>query len=749
MILVTNHPFSSDAFTKGQFELRLNGAALPASDECFVASCDLNEGASRPTRAVVRLFCSAPLDERRLLDQVVTLQAKHGALRRTWALVVEQIEYAGFRDQSHHYVLFLTHALALLGRRFDTRAFQKRTLRVIVEEVLDMTGISASQIVWKLNDDPERKYLVQYCESDLAFLQRILGEEGVSYYTRHVNGKPCVLFCDESGDVDSPDLGDLQLIDGAHGEGVTDFDFESSVESDLFTTGDYDYQQANTDLTQAVAISEASSAEWYEYPGGYLDAGRGATLAKRRAEARVSYRDSATGRSECVRLEPGKRFTLTRIGGGELKWNLVEVSHRWVLRPEPGRARDESSYSNQFRCVPWADFYREVWPTLSRTVEGPLGAVVTTQGEEIQTDAYGEATVRFFWDRLNPPTDVASCWLRVIQLPIGGSLAVARKQWEILSRHLYGDPNRPILVARLDNANHPAPYAYPGAGTAMAWKTLASPGAAKLNEFSMEDSGGGQGFNMTAGTDYTCLINNELSETVGVNEEVCIDVEHDTTVGADQKTSIGTAWTKSVSKDAQMSVTSDRTLKIGSAETVTVSGSLSQSITGKDSEMVGANHMALAGMNVSKTSIGSQSLTVGGAYITAAGLGVSQAVGGMKTEMVGGAKIVAAGGGISESVLGAYSNVVGGVLLQTAGGDYTSTTSSASSVKVGGAVITAGSDQVQLSAKKITIQVGGAAALVGGGGVLALTAGSASFVGMVTIKASGTLKIKGAPNLPG
>lgn len=731
-------------------ELFLDCAALPDRDDYEIISCSLSEAVSRPTRATVELQSPALLDPKALLDKSLSLQASHEVPMRLWDFVIEAVRYAGSRNEYHRYYLELSHPLALLARRFDVRAFQKKTLRKIVEELLAPAGISPPDIAWKVDEDPERDYIVQYRESDLAFFERLLLEEGVNYLTTHIEGKPALLIADAVGDIERPDLGELQLIDGSHGEGVTDFDVESSIESEIFSTSDYNYLTANAEMYNSVSTAESPVAEWYEYPGGYLDPQRGKTLAQRRAEARLSRQDSATGRAENVLFEPGKYFSLTKIGEDSAQWLLVEVSHRWVLRSDGTQATDDGSYSNAFRSVPFVDYYRQVAERLPRTVEGPVGAVVTTQGgEEIYTEQFGEAKARFFWDRLNPLTDEASCWVRVIQIPIGGSLAVARRDWEILLRHLHGDPNRPILVSRMDNAGHPAPYAYPAAGTGLAWKTLASPGAAKINEFSMEDAAGKQGFNMTAGTDYSCEVNNNKTEKVTVNEEAKTDVDHTSTVTADQKTTIGATWTKTVSADAGVTVNADRTLSVGAAETVTVSGNLSEKVIGSDTETVGATYMALAGMNVSRTSKGSQSLTVGGALITAAGLSVSVAVGGSKQETIGGAKILAAGGTITESVVGGFSMIVGGVIVNAAGGNCIASSTAASTVKIGGVGLISGGKQVQVSAKKITIEVGAAAALLGGGGIMALTAGSASFVGMVTIKASGKLKIKGAPNLPG
>ena len=56
--------------------------------------------------------------------------------------------------------------------------------------------------------------------------------------------------------------------------------------------------------------------------------------------------------------------------------------------------------------------------------------------------------------------------------------------------------------------------------------------------------------------------------------------------------------------------------------------------------------------------------------------------------------------------------------------------------------------QVTIRGSKVGIRVLGVANLLGGGGILNLTAGSAAFVGLVTLDAS-SITISGNPNLVG
>ncbi|HMA95937.1 MAG TPA: phage late control D family protein, partial [Polyangiaceae bacterium] len=165
----------------GLIKLRLECAALPSPREYQIVACKLFEGISRPTRASVTISSETRFDELTLLDAAATFRAQHDHSERQWSFLVDAARYTGFRDERHQYVVELTHPVAILGRRHNTRAFQKRPLRKIVEELLAGCNIAADQLIWKMGEDPTREYIVQYRESDLALLQRLLFEDGANY----------------------------------------------------------------------------------------------------------------------------------------------------------------------------------------------------------------------------------------------------------------------------------------------------------------------------------------------------------------------------------------------------------------------------------------------------------------------------------------------------------------------------------------------------------------------------------------
>ena len=98
-------------------------------------------------------------------------------------------------------------------------------------------------------------------------------------------------------------------------------------------------------------------------------------------------------------------------------------------------------------------------------VEGPQTAIVVGEdGEEISTDKYGRVKVQFHWDREGKNDENSSCWVRVAQVWAGqgwGAMHIPRIGQEVIVEFLEGDPDRPIIIGRVYNADNMPPYALP------------------------------------------------------------------------------------------------------------------------------------------------------------------------------------------------------------------------------------------------------------------------------------------------
>jgi type VI secretion system secreted protein VgrG len=105
---------------------------------------------------------------------------EHRAIRGILAAVARS---GARRDGAEELHLTLVPRLWLLGKQVGSRVFQDRTVRDVVDAVLDQHRVDRE---WRLSArTAPRAYVVQHQESDLAFVTRLLAEEGLFYFFEH------------------------------------------------------------------------------------------------------------------------------------------------------------------------------------------------------------------------------------------------------------------------------------------------------------------------------------------------------------------------------------------------------------------------------------------------------------------------------------------------------------------------------------------------------------------------------------
>lgn len=735
--------------------LSLSGASLPGS--ALATDAEVVEAISAPTRATVHLLCEEEIDADATVGRPALLEVSvDGSPARHFQLVVTAVAYAGthLRTRRHRYSVELAHELHLLSLRSDVRMFQEKNAKDIAAEVLEQGGVAPDHVAFSIARTPStRVYCVQYRETDLDFLSRILEHEGIFYVIRDDAGSTLVTFADAQSAFDPVEGETAYRLadDHARGAGIHEFWLESRAVPEKVTAGDYNFETPTVDLTMHEEVGDPPRGDFFEYAAGFATQDEGATLARLRMEEQRVFAAVGTGQSDRMAMRAGSWFELTEASREELstRYLLHTVTHLFVTHAEAGEQLEESSYLNRFTCVLFDRPFRPPRRAPRPRVPGLHEAVVTGPGGEIHTDRFGRMKGKFFWDRAGAEDDTSSCWIRVTQLPIGGSMTLARMTWEMAIAYVHGDPDRPVAVARLYNAEKTSPYAYPDAGTRMALQTPSSPASGKSNEIRMEDGAGGMELFINSAKDFDAKTLNDKSETVSVDDTLKVGLDAEITVGASQKVTVGGNETTRVKTDLGLGIAVDRAKEVGGSETVTVGGDIAASVKGSDAESTGGSHTTLAGMGVNKTSTGSYALSVGGSMLSAAGLGVSVAVAGAKSETIGGAYLVASGKVVTETVAGAMARTVGGVLVQNAAGSRLGTTTGASAITVGGLVNASAAGKLTMKASSVSIRVAGTANLLGGGGIINLTPGSAAFVGLVALDASGSIKLSGNPNLVG
>src|SRR5262249_17398277 len=145
---------------------------------------------------------------------------------------------------------------------------------------------------------------------------------------------------------------------------------------------------------------------------------------------------------------------------------------------------------NRFTCIPLALPFRPPLVAEKPVVEGPQTAVVVgTPGEIIFCDKYGRIKVQFHWDRHGKKNADSSCWIRVSNNWGGagwGGMFLPHVGQEVIVDFEEGDPDRPIVIGRVYNAECMPPMELPKHKTKSAIRDHGG------NEIIMEGHGGVQ-----------------------------------------------------------------------------------------------------------------------------------------------------------------------------------------------------------------------------------------------------------------
>ena len=680
----------------------------------------------------------------------VSLARADGSATRTWAGFALQAERLADADGRPATRLVVAPRLMRLAKRADCRTFQDLSVPDIVKKVLAGGGVPEIDQAWALSGSyAPRVYVVQYRETDLDFVLRLLSEEGIALAVRFDGAKDTVAFCDDPkgfGDV----AGATELA-FAHTYGFATSDAHvlfvkqaHEVRSDKVFVRDYDFERPKLKLEAAVEGADpgAKSLEVYAWPGRFTEEAVGKRYAEVLLDSMQAERDVVSGEATVLTLQPGLRFSITEHPYEALdqEYLVVSVETEASVRTAMGATAGGRQYVCRFTAVPTGRTkWRPPRRPRARVSPGFSTAFVTgPSGAEVHTDKHGRVKVRYPWDRVGKDDDTSSLWIRTLQLPTGGSMLLPRVGWEVAMRHVEGDVDQPLVMGRMVNAVAPPPYALPGGKARGALQTATTPGGGSTNEIRTDDTAGSEEMFFNASKDMSVTVLNNTTESIGNSETHEIGANHtvdvtnsvQATVGADRTISVGGNQTVHVEALAVDDVGGDYSLTIGGNRTLQIGGDHRREIGGASTLRVGGNAIDLVVGQVSEAAAGDCSHTVGAALIEMTAKDRSVVVGGSRTETVAAVKLVVAGGGRSVDVGGNLTEMVGGAVLASVGGDRNDNAGSTFTEIAAGASI--------LKADNVTFEAETALTVVMGASILSLTPASVAIVG-VSVKIDGAV----------
>ena len=634
--------------------------------------------------------------------------------------------------------------LWFLTRTADCRIFQNKKAPDIIQTIFQDLGFTDFSV--RLHGSfVERDYCVQYRETDFNFVSRLMEEEGIYYFFEHANGKHTLVLANDPGEhKPCPHQSTVRYELTAGGWQDDDVVLDCSAQQE-FRTGawahtDYNFETPSTSLM--VQASGKNKYEIYDYPGEYRKRGEGDTLAHIRLEEQTMPTFVVQGMSDCRAFTSGYKFDLIdhyRIDLNQ-SYVLTAVRHTASIGSSYGGSGGfsdgEPSYRNSFECIPAKTTFRPQRNTPQPVVQGCQSAVVVgPAGEEIYTDKYGRVKVQFHWDREGKMNENSSCWVRVSYPWAGkgwGGLNIPRIGQEVIVDFLEGDPDQPIIIGRVYNAQQMPPFGLPAGGVVSGFKSNSTKGGGGYNEVSLNDTKGteliqihGQ-YDMDTKIEHDERVNvgNNRTEGVGVDESITIGNNRTEKVGVDESITIGSNRTRKVGANETVTIGSNRTKHVGANETVTIASNSTKSVGASESTTIGSSRTETVGSTETVTvalmrthNIGvndmlnvgaAQEVSVGGLQAITVALARTKSVGLAETETIGLAKTVTVGTDRKTSIGKDDSLQVGKNIVVNAGDSILFKTGDASILlKKDGTVVIEGKDITIKGSGKIVAKADG------------------------------------------
>ena len=656
---------------------------------------------------------------------------------------------AGQSDGRHFiYQLTLHPWLWFLSRTADCRIFQDMAVPDIVDAVLSDEPTKAVDDRLADASKYERwEYCVQYRETDLNFVSRLLEQEGICYFFEHADGAHKLVLADSKEFAPVAGNASIRYVPDSSaqtqaGDHVTSWTTVQEIQPGQYVLDDYDFKAPGNDL-QVVRRPEnqpensKSDYEVFDYPGEYDTHGEGESYVASRIEELHDQSLVFEGAGVLRQFHAGRKFKLAehprKDQNGE--YLIVSVDYEYNDPPLETGEEEGSSFRCRFSAIPLKQQFRPPRTTPRPVVQGIQTAVVTgPAGEEIHTDEYGRIKVKFHWDRAEEKNERSSCWLRLAFLAAGprfGFVSIPRIGHEVVVDFLEGDPDRPLVTGVVYNGDNLPPWALPANKTQSGLLTRSSLGGsdANANAIRFEDKIGeeqvwihaeknqdievendethwvGHDRRKTVDHDETTVVGHDRTEMVGHNETIAIGVDRTESVGNNESVSIGANRTHTVGASETWTVALQRTRAVGVNETVAIGAAQEIAVGAMRVLTVGVNQTTSVGRNHSVSVGSNQSVDVGGSRTTNVAKNKDVTIGGAQTLSISKTSSVTVGEGRTTSVGKDESLSVGKNLSITAADSITLTTGDASiTMKKDGTIVIKGKDITVDGSGKINVK---------------------------------------------
>ena len=580
-----------------------------AKDELLLTSFQGSEHLSRIFEFQIDVLSyNLHITPEKLIGEQVTVTIQNDQ-ERTFNGYISHFYFGEVKANNlREYRLTMVPWLWFLSKTQNQRIFQNKTTKDIVSEVFDDLGFKDYE--FKTSTGTTREYCVQYGESDLNFVSRLLEEDGFAYYFKQEDQNHKLIIVDQKNAYEDCPEAEVTYSKGNQPESqINAWEHKYEFRKGNWTINDYNFKEPSKVLIEEIKtqsnFANVSKFEHYEYPGMY-DTAAGKDLVRVRMDAEEAPLDTIKASSDCSTFYAGGKFKLTKHENkNENGEYIITAIHHSAYDSSYFSGKEGSSeYRNNFVCMPADVHFRPLQTHIKPVMRGPQTAVVTgPSGEEIYIDEHGRIKVQFMWDRDGQKDENTTCYLRVVQSWAGngwGTSFIPRIGHEVIVNFLDGDPDRPLVTGSVYNGTNKPVYP---SKTQSGIKTRSTKdgSAANFNELRFEDKKGSEQIYIHAEKNLDTMVENNETLTVDKDRNKNIKESEGSTIGKNRDKSVGENQTESIGKNKTIDVGQDHAENIGKDCTISIGKNFTIEVGENHDESIGKGMTISVGKDLSES----------------------------------------------------------------------------------------------------------------------------------------------------
>lgn len=461
------------------------------------------------------------------LGQSISFQINHHSSKQPRyfnGIMSEMVIKPAIYPQAQEIVIKVVPWIWFLDQVTDYRAFKNITTLDIVKKLFKEYGYNNFNCSGIQGNYSKRRYCVQYNETTLHFIERLLAEEGIFYFFEHSKNKHTVILGDHITAYHSITrpipLANRYAPSENH---IYDGVFKYAYYNKKITLNDYYFKSPGNTLISSSNVTMINEPptneplEIYHYPGEFRDPASGKRQSRLILQHQKMKKIEFNAASQAIELNSGCCFQCSGLKNTGTKKYLITCIEHWAT--EATQNGNIQSYYNHIQCIPNHILFCPQYDPKPIIKGIQTAEVININNKEIATDKFARCKVKFPWMERNE----SSHWLRVNQSwsdQQWGSQFLPHTKHEVLINFSNGNPDRPIIAGSSYNKTHLHPYKLPEevSKSGIRSHTMSGGNDNQYNEICFDDTLQKEILLIRAKRDLHYQINNSLTETITNNQ---------------------------------------------------------------------------------------------------------------------------------------------------------------------------------------------------------------------------------------